>query len=429
MKATTKADQNIRLFLILITAFSVHILNPQVNAQEEFFNLPPINYTKATESNPVTKLRDQLKAGNLRFQSLQGTELLREILAHFDIPEESQVLVFSKTSKQINYIFPRAPRSIYFNDHIYVGHAIGGSIEITYIDSLLGALFYVLKPDVDNGIVIERDDSCLSCHGGSRNNGVPGIFIRSVTPDKEGHPIAGKADFQTTTSSPISERWGGWYVTGDSGQFHHLGNSFFGDGRTSNETQNIHDLSAFFDTEKYLQPTSDILALMLLEHQCTIQNIFTKASLRYQRSSWLSDALSSVKANKPSSTSPSSLDRSTKNLANDIVAALLFKDEFDLDDDGIQGSPAFQQIFESKGKRDAKGRSLRDLRLFGRLFKYRCSYMIYSPSFSYIPKPIRDEVYAQLKNDLTSGEGNASHIKKKERGRILEILEETLTDF
>ncbi len=401
----------------------------QSSGQEEFYQLPPITYSKAIAKNAVTQLVDDLASGKKIFKNRSGVELLKEVLLHFNVPEESQVLVFSKTSKQTTYISPKTPRALYFNDHVYVGYVLGGHIEITVIDPILGSVFYVMKPDLEKGIVIDRDDSCLSCHGGARSNGVPGIFVRSVTTDGDGLPIGGRNDFLTLTSSPISERWGGWYVTGKHDGLTHLGNSYDGDGRTAEETQNIQTLDAFFDTARYPQNTSDILALMLLEHQCEIQNVFTNAAFKYQRALWFSKAMDSLKADNPSLNSDDKVEKLVSTVASEIVSVLLFEREFDLGDKGLEGASTFQNHFEAQAKKDSHGNSLRDLRLYGHIFKNRCSYMIYSPSFHHLPQIIRKEVFRQLRDNLTNQSDHAKHITAKECGRILNILDETIEEF
>ena len=59
---------------------------------------------------------------------------------------------------------------------------------------------------------------------------------------------------------------------------------------------------------------------------------------------------------------------------------LLFVDEAPLAAP-VRGVSEFAKSFSGSGPRDRKGRSLRELDLQTRLFKYRCSYMIYSPAF------------------------------------------------
>ena len=48
-------------------------------------------------------------------------------------------------------------------------------------------------------------------------------------------------------------------------------------GRSVKEgTQNVTSLAGFFDTSRYLAPTSDIVALMTLEHQTRMTNLMTR---------------------------------------------------------------------------------------------------------------------------------------------------------
>src|SRR5262245_63451003 len=64
--------------------------------------------------------------------------------------------------------------------------------------------------------------------------------------------------------------------------------------------------------------------------------------------------------------------------SNETVDYLLFAGETTIASPVVSGS-AFAKSFASAGPRDRKGRSLRELDLRTRVFRYRCSYMIYSP--------------------------------------------------
>ena len=84
--------------------------------------------------------------------------------------------------------------------------------------------------------------------------------------------------------------------------------------------------------------------------------------------------------------------------------------------------------FRSSGPRDRQGRSLRDLDLERRLFKYPCSYLIYSPAFDGAAS--RD---AGLRLEATLGralcisrhEAKFKHLSKEDRQAIVEILRDT----
>jgi hypothetical protein len=67
----------------------------------------------------------------------------------------------------------------------------------------------------------------------------------------------------------------------------------------------------------------------------------------------------------------------------------------------VHGVSTFEKTFAKQGPRDRAGRSLRELDLQTRLFKYRCSYMIYSPAFDALPVDARREVLAGLKRSIT----------------------------
>jgi hypothetical protein len=77
----------------------------------------------------------------------------------------------------------------------------------------------------------------------------------------------------------------------------------------------------------------------------------------------------------------------------------------------ISGNSGFTKRFESRGPRDAKGRSLRDLDLKSRLFKYPVSYLIYTPSFDALPDYVRGYIYGRLADYLTGRDESAGRIE------------------
>ena len=192
--------------------------------------------------------------------------------------------MFSKTSHQNNRISPQIARALYFSDEIYVGYVHGGQIEVIAPDPLLGPIFYLIEfPSAGSPPRAVRDPSCLSCHANARTEGVPGMLVRSVVPGADGRPILRLGTHLTTHSSPLEERWGGWYVTGTHDGALHMGNmtTTEADGTLDMEAgANWTSLEGKIDTSRYLLPTSDILALMVLEHQCRMHNLLTRASLR-----------------------------------------------------------------------------------------------------------------------------------------------------
>ena len=179
-----------------------------------------------------------------------------------------------------------------------------------------------------------------------------------------------------------------------------------------------------FSLGKYLQPTSDIVALMVLEHQCTMHNLLTKAGMEYRRLSYLQRA---IDQDADLEAADGMAVKVAADSAEEILRYMLFCDESDLGD-GVEGGEAFQKMFEARGPATADGDSLRELRLYGRLFKTRCSYMIHSPSFDHLPDPVRNRVLTRLWEVVEGRDesGEFAHLGRSEKQRIKKIVLETV---
>jgi hypothetical protein len=116
---------------------------------------------------------------------------------------------------------------------------------------------------------------------------------------------------------------------------------------------------------------------------------------------------------------------SLNDVVTEVVDYMLFVDEAPLD--GIKGTSGFAERFSARGPRDSKGRSLRDFDLQRRLFRYPCSYMIYSEAFDALPDVARNAVSARLLQVLTGKDTSAKYrsLSATDRQAILEILRET----
>ena len=124
----------------------------------------------------------------LRFDDEHG--YLSSVLEALDVPVQSQVLVFSKTSFQAPRISPRMPRALYFNDHVAVGFVRGGDVlEVASVDPRQGVVFYTLDQERTATPKFERRDTCLQCHQSGSTLGVPGLFVTSVYPEPSGMPL------------------------------------------------------------------------------------------------------------------------------------------------------------------------------------------------------------------------------------------------
>lgn len=395
---------------------------------EEFFQQPPISYSAGISSDPLAQLARDWEIGRNRITATEPLAFLRELLAKLNVPEESQVLVFSKTSKQAALISPQTPRALYFSDNLYVGFVPGGSIEIIACDPLLGPVFYLLElPAGDRPAAVSRSLDCLSCHASARTEEVPGMHVRSVVTAPDGHPILSAGTHSTNHSSPLSERWGGWYVTGTHRGVRHMGNLTTDAQHPQLDPDagsNWPSLAGKLDTTRYLRPTSDIVALMVLEHQCRMHNLITKANMEYRRALWLAKALDATLTEEDTGTSA---HRVATGRAGAIVSELLFRGEAPPGPDGVEGDAAFQAAFARNALRAPDGRSLKDFRLYGRIFKHRCSYMIDSAAFFSLPPKIRRLVYAELRDILTHAGGGPpfAYLSASERQNITAILDAT----
>jgi len=394
---------------------------------EDTFYVPPddpaIQYAGPV-SDSIAHLEKQLESGKAKLDYAPGGwGYLPTILKQLDINIDSQVLVFSRTSIQNTHISPRTPRAIYFNDDTAVGFVQNGEVlELSAIDPKQGAVFYSLETEKTDHPEFARRDDCLRCHQGAPTMGIPGILVSSVHPitDAESRASHGSA-FITDDRTSFSERWGGWYVTGTHGSQVHLGNNLeladpLDPGRAMKEgTQNVTSLAAFFDTSRYLAPTSDIVALMTLEHQTRMTNLMTRIG-------W--DARIELREGK------GKLDDAARNRINgeieEMVGYMLFVDEEPLKEP-VAGVSTFTKTFAARGPRDAKGRSLRDFDLQKRLFRYPLSYMVYSTAFDGMPEIVRERVYQRFYDVLSGKEKSQTFagISPAERQATLEIVRET----
>ena len=394
----------------------------------DLWDLPPLRYSDTPATDPIATLAAELAAGTRTAEGATPLARLRFILRLLDVPPESQILVFSKTSKQNALIHPGHPRAIYFNENAYVGYVPGGLIEVIAHDPVLGVVFYHIDPGADaRPPVIQRDLSdCLSCHGTARTESVPGMLVRSVFPDDTGQPVLPLGSFLTTHRSPIPERWGGYYVTGHS-SLPHFGNRTFQESANrppASPSPALATLAGTIDTAPYLRPTSDIVALLVLEHQCAVHNLFSAAAIQYRRLDWLGKSL-----NPEADPATGAAGQHADHAAIGIVDALLFKDEAPLGDGGIDGDPAFQDQFTARFPKTPAGHSLADFNLNDRLFKHRCSFMIYSKAFAAMPDRVKTAVFSRLHAALQPAAAIAPQLKPQERSRIDEILRATVPGY
>ncbi len=418
----------------IVTAAAL-VGQPRCRAADQI-EQPPIQYSQSTPDNCVSKLGARLAAGELRLEYDQRVGYLAALLAALDVPVESQMLVFSKTSLQRHRISPRTPRAIYFNDDVYVGYCKSGDVlEISAVDPQLGAVFYTLDQKDEKHVRLSRQtDNCLLCHSSSRTEGVPGHLVRSMFVDSSGQPIFSAGSYSVDHTTPLERRWGGWYVTGTHGQQRHLGNLIVRGRDVAEDVdntlgQNVTQLSDRLSLDAYFAPHSDIVALMVLEHQTLVHNRITKANyaarqaLAYEQE--MNRALSEPEGHRFEST-----NRRIQSAGDDLVEALLLVDEAKLTAP-IRGTSGYAEKFSGLGPFDSQGHCLRELDLQQRLFKYPCSYLIYSQAFDELPSKMRDYVWKRLWDVLVQqvDDKRFAHLSKQDRRAIADILRATKVDL
>jgi hypothetical protein len=409
---------------------------PWVRAQRFDYEEEPHNYWTAPLADTCTSLDKALASGAMKLTLSDGKKMVREVLEALKVPVASQVLVFSKTSLQKDRIGAATPRALYFSDECYVGWVPGGLMEFAAVDPQLGPIFYSLNPARTDRAVprLDRGDDCMNCHGAGMTNRVPGVMLRSVFPDSEGGMLLQAGTSLIDHTSPIEERWGGWYVTGKHGTMQHMGNVTAVQAKDGSVTldkakgANVTSLEKYFDTTRYLRGDSDIVALMTMEHQVAMQSRLVEAAYDVRMAIRRQTDLRRELGEPATEEYTGSCLTVASSHVEKIMQCLLFCGEATMPEGGVDGGPAFQEAFRANRRATPDGRSLKDFQLLNRLFKYRCSYLIYGRSWGALPERFRGMLYRRLYDILNAKEPvrGYEHLGAGERGDILEILRATL---
>lgn len=405
------------LFAVLIVAFFAPDLKAENRIAGVFTNLDASehDYWNRPLNDPFTKIISDLESGRIQLDHGNEKSFLLSLLEALDIPVNSQTLVFSTTSLQLSLISPRTPRAIYFNEEIYLGYVPGGKIEIISIDPELGGIFYIFDIPKDHSPpVVRRSKRCMNCHSAEDTRDVPGIVIKSVIPGPRGGSLESYRRRQTGHQIPYHERFGGWYLTGAESLSEHWGNvtgQFTPDGIKTSPLEP----GKTFTWSRFPVETSDLLAHLIHEHQAGFVNRVFEAHYL---------------ARTCEETGNAALRASLDQTADSLVRYLLFADEPEFPQAGIEGTAAYRSEFLSNRIADSSGKSLKDLNLKERLFNYRCSYMIYSPAFTNLPATIKQPVLEKI-NAALSDRSNPdyTYLSGNEKAAILDILKSTHPDW
>lgn len=396
-------------WVVVVVAGAAGLAHAQLDGSIVAIEHPAIAYRSEPVDNPVAELRARLEQGRveLTFDARPGIGYLPDVLRELRVPIESQLLVYSKTSLQQGLISPQQPRSLYFNDELAVGAVQGGMLEIAVQDAKQGAVFYTLER-VAGEPRLARQGTCLGCHYAYATLGVPGFFARSVPTAADGQLLPWLGNALVNHSTPLEERWGGWYVTGDVGSRTHFGNALLADRRARALPELSPGVPERLPDElaaAYLAPYSDVVAHLVFEHQLEMMNVLTRVG-------W--EARIAAAESRPIE----ALERTIE----DAVDYMLFVGEAPLG--RIRGTSGFTEYFAALGPRDERGRSLRDLQLDGRLMRHPLSYLIYSAAFDVLPHEAREAIYRRLWAVLSGAVTDArySALSPVDREAIVQIL-------
>jgi hypothetical protein len=397
---------------------------------------PVIGYSGKPTQNPVARLQERLKAGDVKLQFKAPRGYLDSLLQALNIDPSSQTLVYSKSSLQIDYISSATPRAIYFNDNIYVAYVQGGMIELVTMDNALGPVFYTLANREEASARLEREVlRCLVCHDkfSLAGGGTPQFLVMSTMVDVNGLLLDPDGSSPTTDETPLQDRWGGWYVSGHQGKQVHLGNILVhSKGELVHLAKvrrgNLDNLDGLLDTKPYARDTSDIVALLILEHQTTVHNLITRINFKARSLMARMGGGGAPPANVADM--PAKIQPAMRKIMEPLVEAMLFTDAAPFTD-RISSTSGFDRWFQAQGPRDPQGRSLRELDLHTRLLKYPLSYLVYSEAFDALPDYARDYVYHRFAAVLSGQDKSPafSRLTAEQRAAITQILSATKPEF
>jgi hypothetical protein len=415
-----------RLLLIIAAALGLAVASTATSGQqhEDWHGVldqhPGIQYASRPPTDRIAKLNQALADGSRRLQRDNRTGYLRSTLDALGVPEESQLLVFSKTGVQRAFTSPHNPRALFFDASVVVGYIPGAPvIEIASHDPQQGVVFYTLDQHATSP-AFTRATMCLTCHVSASTLEVPGLIARSNTVGEDGivMPQLGSNDVNHQTPHP--DRWGGWFVTFETvvgyNQRAHAGNiTFTAAGTTSNQVF-VEWMNSEPEARGYLSPLSDIVSLLVFDHQARAINLLTRLN-------WESRVVS---AGGRAGTADGTLGP----LVNELADYLLFAGEAP-PSVVLTPRPGFAERLAATVPKDRRGRSFADLDLVDRLLRYPCSYMVYSAAFDGLAPDVRQAVYRRMIDTLSRSDapGMRSRESAGNRRAVLEILRDTRPDF
>lgn len=386
------------------------------------FRAPPHNYAEAKPKDRFAQLLEKITQGQVSIDTSSDKAFLASLLKELHIPVSSQLLVFSASSLQSEIINPRNPRALYFNEDTYLGWVPGGLVEVAAADPELGPVFYVFdRLRVGGGMPrVERGTKCFNCHGGTATKRLPGLIAESLLVSQAGSSLETFRRDEQGHQIPLENRFGGWHLTGKHNISNHKANimGLARGGRVERVDVPPGQLS---NLDLHLLPTSDILPHLIHEHQIGFENrlvrgIYLVRQLKHDRKGGMLGAPELKEIDET---------------AQELARYILFADEAKLPREGIQGDETYARDFLADRRPSKRGMALKDLDLKTRMFKYRCSFMLYTDTWKHAPKELKNRVYFRMAEGLRDTQPNPAlaHLPVEERRSIREILKDTMTDL
>ncbi len=412
-KKGSVAGRSLFFLKMRIVAFVALVLGSVLGGREvgakdfplKRFAEPPHDYWSREPKDAFARRSGVVEKALSDFFASPGAVSLADLLGSMGLPASSQLLVYSATSLQSGLIRPDNPRALYFSDEVYLGYVPGGRLEVAAIDPEMGPVFYLVEPGRGR-VSVSRTNRCMNCHGGRASEMVPGLVAESVIPTTTGASLDGFRREITGHTIPVRDRLGGWYGTGPHAGGTHHGN-LLGTAAGGGYTTSRLVPGKSFDWSHYPTGTSDFFVHLVHEHQLGFHNLVTLA-------------LYHAREDRPDKADV--LER----LARRLLDYVLFREEAALPQSGIFPDPVFLRDFVRNAVRAKDGRSLRDVDLQTRMFRYRCSYMGYTQGFKALPESFLRIFNRMLERALSNpSERGFDHIPAAEKKAILEILRDT----
>jgi len=359
------------------------------------FYRSPLDYNGEATDNPLVRLQKAYARDEIVLNSWKPLGYLPDLLKQLAIPVDSQVLV-PYTGSNNRSVSARRPRAFYFRDDMVIAYVAGQpELEIAVYDAQRGTVFFSVEQE--KAFDLRRRHDCLVCHNNHPTalTGVPGHL----------------AAFEDFDGRALTKRWHGRYVTGGGPGIVLSANYSFEDQKSlqlpADQRPKLVGITDRFETSEYLSPHSDIVANLILDHQIHVWNWIARLNIEHQLNL-----------------------RSSKDKADLFLASALLHTYQEKFDGPITGTSEFTDWYIRQAPRDPEGRSLSELDLHQRLFRYGVSPMIYSRPFQQLPGEVRRRIYSFI-DEMLAGTRPLPGRERSPQDRALarSILRATIAEY